>query len=67
MEELVDAGKVRLIGVSNFSVRDLVNAQAALSRQRIAANQARYSLGERTIEGGLLEYCQKNGIAIIAY
>jgi predicted oxidoreductase len=32
MEELVDAGKVRFIGVSNFSVRDLVNAQAALSR-----------------------------------
>jgi len=67
MEELVDAGKVRFIGVSNFSVRDLVNAQAALSRQRIAANQVRYSLIERTIEGGLLEYCQKNGIAVIAY
>jgi diketogulonate reductase-like aldo/keto reductase len=67
MEELVDAGKVRFIGVSNFSVRDLVNAQAALSRQRIAANQVRYSLVERTIEGGLLEYCQKNGITVIAY
>jgi diketogulonate reductase-like aldo/keto reductase len=67
MEELVDAGKVRFIGVSNFSVRDLVNAQAALSRQRIAANQVRYSLIERTIEGGLLEYCQKSGITVIAY
>jgi diketogulonate reductase-like aldo/keto reductase len=67
MEELVDAGKVRFIGVSNFSVRDLVNAQAALSRQRILANQVRYSLIERTIEGGLLEYCQKNGITVIAY
>jgi diketogulonate reductase-like aldo/keto reductase len=67
MEELVDAGKVRFIGVSNFSVRDLVNAQAALSRQRIATNQVRYSLIERTIEGGLLEYCQKNGITVIAY
>jgi len=67
MEELVDAGKVRFIGVSNFSVRDLVNAQAALSRQRIVVNQVRYSLIERTIEGGLLEYCQKNGITVIAY
>jgi diketogulonate reductase-like aldo/keto reductase len=67
MEDLVDAGKVRFIGVSNFSVRDLVNAQAALSRQRIAANQVRYSLIERTIEGGLLEYCQKSGITVIAY
>ena len=67
MEELVAAGKVRFIGVSNFSVRDLVSAQAALSTQRIAANQVRYSLIERTIEGGLLEYCQKNGITVIAY
>lgn len=67
MEDLVDAGKVRFIGVSNFSVRDLVHAQAALSRQRIAANQVRYSLIERTIEGELLEYCRKNGITVIAY
>src|SRR6267378_1149598 len=67
MEELVDTGKIRFIGVSNFSVRDVVNAQAALSKQRIAANQVRYSLIERTIEGGLLEYCQKSGITVIAY
>jgi diketogulonate reductase-like aldo/keto reductase len=67
MEELVDAGKVRFIGVSNFSVRDLVRAQAALSRHRIVANQVRYSLVERTIEGGLLQHCQKNGITVIAY
>jgi diketogulonate reductase-like aldo/keto reductase len=31
------------------------------------ANQVRYSLVERTIEGGLLQYCQKNGITLIAY
>ena len=67
MEELVDTGKIRFIGVSNFSVRDLVNAQAALPRQRIVANQVRYNLIERTIEGGLLEYCQKSGITVIAY
>jgi diketogulonate reductase-like aldo/keto reductase len=67
MEELVDAGKVRFIGVSNFSVRDLLNAQATLSTQRIVANQVRYSLAERTIERGLLQYCQKNGITVIAY
>jgi diketogulonate reductase-like aldo/keto reductase len=67
MEKLVDEGKVRFIGVSNFSVRDLINAQAALGKQRIVANQVRYSLVERTIEGGLLQYCQKNGITVIAY
>jgi diketogulonate reductase-like aldo/keto reductase len=67
MEELVEAGKIRFIGVSNFSVRELKNAQAALSRHRIVSNQVRYSLVERTIEAGLLKYCQQNGITVIAY
>ena len=67
MEKLVEEGKVRFIGVSNFTVRDLINAQAVLAKQRIVANQVRYSLVDRTIEGGLLQCCQKNGITVIAY
>ena len=67
MEALVEAGKIRFIGVSNFSVRDLIRAQAALTGQRIAANQVRYSLIDRTIERSLLAYCQQNGITVIAY
>lgn len=67
MEELVDAGKVRFIGVSNFSVAELRKAQAALSRYRIVANQVRHSLVERTIEPALLRYCQENQITVIAY
>jgi diketogulonate reductase-like aldo/keto reductase len=67
MERLVDAGKIRFIGVSNFSVRELVSAQSALSKYRIVSNQVRYSLIDRTIENGLLEYCQQNEITIIAY
>jgi diketogulonate reductase-like aldo/keto reductase len=67
IERLVDAGKVRFIGVSNFSVADLIRAQVALGTRRIVSNQVRYSLIERTIEGGLLQYCQKNGITVIAY
>ncbi len=67
MEELVTMGKVRFIGVSNFSVAELKNAQAALSKYRIISNQVRYSLVERTIETGLLRYCQENQITVIAY
>ncbi|HAB15041.1 MAG TPA: aldo/keto reductase [Verrucomicrobiota bacterium] len=67
MEELVDAGKIRFIGVSNFSVRQLQQAQAALQRHSIVSNQVRYNLIDRTIEADLLPYCAANKITVIAY
>ncbi len=67
MEELCDQGKVRFIGVSNFALPELKKAQAVLSRHRIVSNQVRYNLIERSIEFGLLRYCQNNGITILAY
>ena len=67
MERLVELGKIRFIGVSNFSVSELRQAQAALSKNRIVSNQVRYSLVERTIEKRLLPYCQQNQITVIAF
>ncbi len=67
MEELVDAGKVRFIGVSNFSVAQLQEAQATMVKHRIVSNQVQYSLIDRSIEADLLSYCQQNSITVIAY
>ncbi len=67
MEELVDAGKVRFIGVSNFSVALFKKAQRALRKYRIVSNQLRYSVVERSIEPALLRYCQENLITILAF
>ena len=67
MEHLVDAGMVRYIGVSNFSVRQLADAQAAMSRHPIVSNQVLYNLQRRGIEQDLLPYCQANGVTIMAY
>lgn len=67
MEALVQAGKVRFIGVSNFAVDQLQRAQRALARNCIASNQVRYSMVDRTIENGLLEYCAAQRITVIAY
>jgi diketogulonate reductase-like aldo/keto reductase len=67
MEELVDAGKVRFIGVSNFYLPDLKEAQKAMRKHRIAANQMFYNLTERSVEPDLLSYCQQCGISLIAY
>jgi diketogulonate reductase-like aldo/keto reductase len=67
MEDLVDAGKIRFIGVSNFSVGELRKAQTALSRYRVVSNQVRYSLVDRSVEIDLLRYCRENKITVIAY
>ena len=66
MDRLVDEGKVRFIGVSNFSVEQLKEAQTA-SRNKITSNQVRYNLADRKIEEGLLPYCQQNQVTIVAY
>ena len=67
MERLVDTGKVRFIGVSNFTVGELRSAQACLSRERIVSNQVRYSLVDRSPEDGLLEFCETQKISLLAY
>ncbi len=67
MEALADAGKVRFIGVSNFSVAEFQKAQAALSKYTIVSNQVEYSLADRSIEQDLLPFCQEKNITIIAY
>lgn len=67
MTAVVEAGKVRFVGVSNFSVTQLEEAQRALPKYPIVSNQVRYNLIDRTIEQGLLQYCQANHITLIAY
>ena len=67
LASLVDAGKVRFIGVSNFSVSELEEAQQALGKHPIVSNQVRYNLIDRTIESGLLQYCQAKRITVIVY
>jgi diketogulonate reductase-like aldo/keto reductase len=67
MEQLVDTGKVRYIGVSNFSVRQLERARNATRKHPIVSNQVRYNMVDRTIEADLLRYCRTASITVIAY
>jgi diketogulonate reductase-like aldo/keto reductase len=67
MERLVDEGMIKFIGVSNFDVEQLREAQKALVKHRIACNQVLYHLAYRGIERELLPYCTENGIAIVGY
>lgn len=67
MNRLQREGLVRNIGVSNFSLDRLKQAQA-LSEVPIVANQLHYNLQVREIElSGLLDFCQKTGVMVIAW
>ena len=67
MEKLVDDGLVKFIGVSNFSLDEMKEAQYYLNNHKIVSNQVLYNLNHRDIEKDLIPYCNKNKITIIAY
>ena len=67
MEELVAAGKIRHIGVSNLDVDQLKRAQKALSREKIVCNQVLHHLKSRGIENRLIAYCESQHIAVVGY
>jgi diketogulonate reductase-like aldo/keto reductase len=67
MEEMMAKGKIRAIGVSNFSLEQMVEGNSALARSEIAACQVNYSLVHRKVEKDIIPYCQQNKIAVLAY
>jgi aryl-alcohol dehydrogenase-like predicted oxidoreductase len=64
MKELVEEGKVRFIGLSEFSTEQI---RAAHAVHPITALQTEYSLWTRNVEAGILEACRDLGIAFVAY
>ena len=67
MEELVSRGKIRYIGVSNFSVAQTSKAREALPRSEIVCNEVRYSLTHRAVEAELLPFCERERLTVVAY
>lgn len=68
--DAVVAGKVKAVGVSNYSAEQMREAHAALARRGIplASNQVEYSLLNRKPEGnGVMDACRELGITLIAY
>ncbi|HSX18566.1 MAG TPA: aldo/keto reductase [Candidatus Saccharimonadales bacterium] len=66
LDELKKEGKIKNIGVSNFSISQLQNAQKH-TKNKIVCNQVKYNLTDRGPEDGLLEFCQKENIILTAY
>ena len=66
-DELIAAGKIASWGVSNFDTDDLNELLAVAGKGRIACNQVLYHLQERAIEHGVIPWCERNGVAVVAY
>jgi len=60
-------GKIRHIGVSNFSSVQVIAAQQALGDVPLASVQPEYNLVRRGIEGALLPLCIEHCIGVLAY
>ena len=70
LADQVEAGRVRAVGVSNFSARQMERARTVLARRGIplASNQVSYSLLHRDPErNGVLEACRQLDVRLIAY
>jgi aryl-alcohol dehydrogenase-like predicted oxidoreductase len=70
MAKILRAGKIRAIGVSNFSARKMEKASDALQKEGLvlASNEVLINLLDRRIEkNGVLETARRLGITLIAY
>ncbi|TMC25567.1 MAG: aldo/keto reductase [Chloroflexi bacterium] len=64
LAKLKSEGKLRYIGVSNFSVEQMERARKIAP---ITSLQAPYSLIKRDVERDILPYCQEHNIGVIVY
>lgn len=62
--QLLEEGKIRAVGLSNFTLSELEEFQKYIPIQAI---QPPYNLFERGIENGEIPYCKKNHISILGY
>lgn len=70
MADAVEAGKIKAVGVSNYSAEQMRLAHTVLAKRGIplASNQVEYSLLHRQPEvNGVLDACRELGVTLIAY
>ena len=65
--ELRQAGKLREIGVSNYSLDELEEARRALGQVPLASDQPKYSLVAREIEADILPWARDRGVGVLVY
>jgi diketogulonate reductase-like aldo/keto reductase len=66
-DDLMRSGKILSWGVSNFDADDLDDILKVAGPGKIACNQVLYHLKERAIEHAVIPWCQRHGVAVVAY
>ncbi len=61
------AGKILSWGVSNFDVADLDAARKIAGEDGPVCNQVLYHLQDRAIEHAVIPWCERHGVAVVAY
>ena len=67
MANLTRQGKIRSVGVCNFSLKQLKEAEQKFSPYKITAVQAEYNLLDRSAEWQILPYCRQSDKLFIGY
>ena len=67
LEQLVQQGKTRAWGLSNFDEDELQSALDIAGAGRIACNQVLYHLEERGIEHAVIPWCEAHDVAVVDY
>ena len=65
LSDLASAGKIRYLGVTNFSTDQL--AEFVDAGVPVLVNQLQYSLVDNRPESRQIDYCRRNGIALLTY
>lgn len=67
LQKLKSDGKIRYLGVSNFSKKEMSNAVEALKNINLFSNQVEYNLFDRFVDFDIGPYCNQIGVKVIAY
>ncbi|MGB9728731.1 MAG: aldo/keto reductase [Thermoprotei archaeon] len=67
LERLIELGKIRYIGLSDFPVELIEAARNCLSRHDVVSIQVRYNVVERAAEIDHIPYAERNGMMLLAW
>ncbi len=67
MEQMVEDGKIRHIGISNFGLKRFQKAQSKMNKFSIEVDQLNYSMAKSRVKNEFLPYAEAHKVTVMAY